>query len=137
MHGLEVDFKQIMQATYYCKHEVSAKKNLRKYNMRKVVYDHIHSPSKGPVPYPIKKTVTTESYLTHEQFVKERNGEAIYNETIVTTVIIDNTTTIGKAINKLDKKTQWVYDKFININCGWKTALGTIVLAALINVFLP
>lgn len=26
MHGLEVDFKQIMQATYYSKHEVSAKK---------------------------------------------------------------------------------------------------------------
>jgi len=28
MHGLEVDFKQTMQATYYSKHEVYAKKIL-------------------------------------------------------------------------------------------------------------
>ena len=102
--------------------------------MRKVVYDHIQRPSKGPIPDPIKKTVITESYLTHEQFVKERSGQAIYNEG--NTVVIDNTTTIGKVISKLDKKTNWVYDKLTNINCGYKTAIASIVLAALFNMFL-
>ena len=74
----------------------------------------------------IRKILTIESDLTLEQYYNEKQGKEYYYETVKANpivVTVDKTTSVARVLDKLDRKTDWVYTQFKSIKCGWKLAV--------------